>query len=108
MAALTPVTLKRATDGISLAGVAAAGGGDTFENTGKEFVVINNGGGGAITLTVATPTTVDGLAVADLTASVGAGAIKAVGPFPPSIYGETVSLSYSGVTSVSVAVARFP
>ncbi len=108
MAALTPTTVGRSSNGMALAGVAAAGGGDTFENTGKEVFVVNNGGGGAVTVTFATPVTVDGLAVADLTASVGAGASRAIGPFPPQVYGENVSVSYSGVTSVTVAVMRFP
>lgn len=109
MAALTPVTLKRTSNGNDLAGVAAAGGGDSFANTGKEFVVIKNGSGSPITLTVATPGTVDGdLAIADRTATIGAGETRAVGPFPVSTYGETVNLTYSGVTSLTVSIQAFP
>ncbi len=112
MAALTVQQSKRSGNGVDLAGVAAAGGGDTFPTTGKEVVVITNGGGSPVTLTVATPGTVDSLAVADLTATIGAGETRLLGPFPPSIYatdgqpGSNVALSYSGVTSVTVAVVR--
>ncbi len=101
---------RRASNGQDLAGVAAAGGGDVFPNTGKEIVVIKNGGGSGITLTVETKATLDGLAVTDLTATIAAGETRAVGPFPPSIYsvggaaGGNAALSYSGVTSVTVAV----
>ncbi|MEK7178551.1 MAG: hypothetical protein AAB721_02775 [Patescibacteria group bacterium] len=110
MATLTVLTSKRSANGNDLVGVAAAGGGDVFPNTGKEVVVIKNGGAGAITLTVVTPATIDGLAVADLTATIGVGETRAVGPFPPGVYstggvaGGNVSLTYSGVTTVTVAV----
>ena len=112
MATLTVATAVRSTNGNNLAGVAAAGGGDVFPNTGQEILIIKNGGGSAVTLTVVTAATVDGLAVADLTASIGAGETRALGPFPPSIYNDTlvnggnVSLTYSAVTSVTVAVLK--
>ncbi|HEY0882253.1 MAG TPA: hypothetical protein VGD87_12010, partial [Archangium sp.] len=95
-----------------LAGVAANGGGDSFPNYGQEVVVIKNGGGSSITLTVTTPATVDGLAVADRTAVIAAGETRMVGPFPPGWYndnqqpGGSVALGYSGVTSVTVAVVK--
>jgi hypothetical protein len=92
MATLTVTPATRGTNGVNLAGVAAAGGGDVFPNTGAEVLVIKNGGGSGITLTVATPITMDapagGLAVADLTASIGAGETRMVGPFPPGIYND--------------------
>jgi hypothetical protein len=72
-------------------------------------LVIKNGGGSGITLTVVTPVTVDGLAVADLTATIGAGETRMVGPFPPGTYSDAsnnVNLSYSAVTSVNVAVVK--
>lgn len=110
MAVLTVETAKRSGNGVNLAGVAAAAGGDSFPTTGKEVVVIKNGGAAPITLTVTTPATVDGLAVGDLTATIGVGETRLVGPFPPAIYaadgqpGGSVALGYSAVTSVSVAV----
>lgn len=112
MAVLTVATAVRSSNGVDLAGVAAAGGGDTFVNNGQEVLVIRNAGGSPITLTVATPALIDGLAVSDLTASIGAGATRMVGPFPPAWYNDTglaggsVALTYSGVTSVTVAVVK--
>lgn len=109
MAVLTVQQATRSTNGIDLAGVAAAAGGDTFPNTGREVLIIKNGGGAPITLTVATPATVDGLAVADLTATIGAGATRMIGPFPPSVYSASdgsVALTYSAVTSVTVAAVK--
>jgi len=108
MAALSVLTSQRASNGQDLAGVAAAGGGDTFVNDGKTIFVVKNGGGSGITVTFVTPVTVDGLAVTDLAATIGAGATRAIGPFPPAWYNDTgvaggvVSVTYSGVTSVTV------
>lgn len=112
MAALTVQAVRRSSNGIDLAGAAASGGGDTFPTTGKECLVIKNGGGAGITLTVATPVTVDGLPVSELTATIGAGETRILGPFPPAWYstdgnpGSNVALSYSSVTSVTVAVVQ--
>ena len=41
----------------------AAADGNNFENTGREFVHVKNGSGSAVTVTIQTPGTVDGLAV---------------------------------------------
>lgn len=109
MALLTTLTSKRAANGNDLAGAAAAGGGDTFTNTGQEIAVIKNGSGAPITVTFVTPATLDGLAVTDLTVSVGAGETRAVGPFPPGVYNDAnglVSMTYSGVTTLTVAILK--
>lgn len=112
MTLLTVVNAKRSGNGNDLAGVAANVAGDTFPNTGREVVVIKNASVGAITVTVPTTGTVDGLAIADLTASIGAGETRMLGPFPPSIYsadgqpGEVASLSYSDVTTLTVTVVK--
>lgn len=112
MAALTVNKSKRSGNGVDLAGAAASGGGDTFINTGAELVIIKNGSGAPMTLTVETQSTVDGLAVADLTATIGAGETRCLGPFPPAIYSEgaasggNANLSYSSATSVTVAVVQ--
>lgn len=112
MAVLTVLNSARAGNGVDLAGAAAAGGGDSFVNTGSEVFVIKNGSGAPITATFVTPATVDGLAVADLTATIAAGATRMVGPFPPGVYNDTgapggsVSVTYSAATSVTVAVVK--
>jgi hypothetical protein len=104
MAALTTITAARA--GVSVVGAAAAGGGDTFTNTGGEVAIVFNGDGSPITVTFTTSVTVDGLAVADRAVTVGASARLAIGPFPKYAYGSTVSIAYSAVTSVTVAILK--
>lgn len=109
MATLTVQAISRA--GLEPTLQAAASGGDQFANTGREFVRIDNGGGSAVTVTVTTPQTVDGLAVADRTVSVPAGETRLVGPFPTANYNDAsgrVQLAYSGVTSVTVAALHLP
>lgn len=113
MALLTAVATRRSTNGRDLVGVAAAGGGDTFVNNGRELLHIKNASGAPITVTVVTPKTVDGQAVGDLAVVVPAGATHLVGPFPPDVYNDTgavgglVSLTYSGVTTLTVGVVSF-
>jgi hypothetical protein len=88
---------------------AAAGGGDEFANNGSVFYHVKNGGGGSITATFVTQSTVDGLAVSDLAVAVPNGGERIVGPFPPGIYNDAngrVQVTYSGVTSVTVAALR--
>lgn len=105
MATLTKQDIVRA--GLAASYAACAGGGDKFTNTGVEVIHIKNASVGSIDVTIDTPATVDGLAVAQRTVAVGAGAEKFIGPFPPSTYNDTggfVNLSYSGVTTLTIAV----
>jgi hypothetical protein len=104
MAVLSTVTAVRT--GVSVAGVAATAGGDTFTNTGAETLHVFNGDASPITVTLTTTATVDGLAVADRAVTVAAGARLAIGPFKRLEYGATVSVAYSAVTSVTVAVLK--
>lgn len=112
MAVLTVVSAKRSANGNDLVGVAAAAGGDSFVNSGQEVVVLKNASAGIITVTVPTPVTVDGLAVADLTAAIGVGETRLLGPFPPAWYNDTglgggsVNMTYSGVTTLTVNVVK--
>jgi hypothetical protein len=106
MATLTAIVPTVA--GVSLGSAAAAGGGDKFLNTGNELLYIKNGGGSTITLTLDAQT-VSGLTITDPTVSVAAGAEKIVGPFDPRYFCDAngyLNLSYSAVTSVTVAVIQ--
>lgn len=110
MATLTVDVIDRATGLADPAGVAAAGGGDDFPNTGREFLKVANGGGGAITVTV-NSTVACSLGFdhdEPAAASVGAGETRFFGPFPTSRYGTSAGVTYSGVTSVTVAAIRLP
>jgi hypothetical protein len=107
MAALT-------TQAVNLAGVgptyaAAAGGGDTFQPSNNTFVHVKNGSGAPITVTIVTPGSVSGQAVADVTVSVPATTgERMIGPLPGSLFARAsdgrADLTYSGVTSLTIAV----
>lgn len=106
MATLTVATVSRA--GVDLGAAAAAAGGDEFVNTGKEILYIKDTAGGGLTLTIATPGTSDGLAVAERTVVIANNEEKLIGPFQPTgLYNDgdgRVQLTYSDVTGVTVAV----
>lgn len=108
MALLTLQRISRS--GLTPSFVAAAGGGDTFQNDGKlTFFYVKNGGGGSINATFVTQRAIRGLAIADLVVAVGAGSEEVVGPFPSSDYNDTsnlVTVNYSGVTTVTVAAFK--
>jgi hypothetical protein len=104
MATLTVTPISRA--GIPGTLVAAAGGGDDFLTTGKEYLEIVNGGGSPITVSAIPVPTVDGLTVPNKTITVTNGQRRLFGPFPTGLYANTttgrVAITYSGVTSVTV------
>lgn len=105
MAVLVAQSIVRA--GLTPAFAAAAGGGDEFVNTGNEYVEVINGDATEKTVTVVTPGTVDGLAIADRPVVIAAGARAKIGPFPTGTYNNSASkvqLTYSAVTSVTVGV----
>lgn len=108
MGLLTAVALTR--DGIQVdTGTAAAGGGDSFVNTGRELVAITNGDASSKDITFDIQRTLDGEAVTDKVVTVPAGQTFLAGPFPTSIYNDAdgeVQITYSATTSVTVKVVR--
>jgi hypothetical protein len=91
--------------------VACAGGGDTFLNTGKEFIEIANGDSTPTTVTIAWGVggTIDGITPTARTVSVTNATSKRIGPFPPSLYNDAngyVSVTYSKVTSLTAQVVQ--
>jgi len=64
----------------------------TVTNDGKVFVLVRNSGAGARTVTFVTPGTVDAQAVADRAVSMTAGQSRYFGPFPPTDYGDPLSI----------------
>lgn len=108
MAALTTQEIVPA--GVTLTFAACAGGGDTFVNDGNTFLYVKNGSGGALTVTIATPATPSGLTVAMPPVSVPAGGEKCIKPPPPQ-YSQpgaaTTNITYSGVTSLTIAAVKF-
>jgi hypothetical protein len=103
-----------ATQVITLAGIvptysAASGGGDTFTPGDDVIVHVKNGGGSPVTVTVVTPNTAaGGLAISDDVVTVAAGSERVMGPFPKQNFSRSSDglgdITYSGVTSVTVAV----
>jgi hypothetical protein len=104
MAVLTVQEISRA--GLSPSYSAANAGGDEAPNDEITFLHVKNGSGGSIDVTIQTPGTVDGLAITDRTVAVPASEERMIGPFPSSVYSSTLTISYSGVTSLTIAAIR--
>lgn len=110
MAILTKVQSVAA--GVDPAFANAAGGGDSFKNTGAEKVIVQNTDGSAHTVTFDSPGTCNFGAAAnaahDVNAvNVPAGAFRMFGPFPPPQFNDgndLVQISYSAATGMKVAV----
>ena len=85
--------------------------GNKCANDGKMILLLENtNGSNSATVTIATPKTVNGLAVADNAITLAANQIKIAGPFPPELYnqaaGDTdagcVRWTYSGTAAADV------
>ncbi|MFF0597922.1 hypothetical protein [Streptomyces antibioticus] len=88
--------------------VSAAGGGDTAQTGAGVFLAVKNGDSESHTVTLATPGTVDGLAIADRTVTVPASQtflIPVTDRYRDPSTGRA-AISYDGVTSVTVGVIR--
>lgn len=83
-----------------------------FENTGREVLHFKKTGAGDCQVTITTPGTVDGLAVADRVVAVPATVGDVIiGPFPTAHYNLPGTSTFAGftvseVTGLSVAVIR--
>jgi hypothetical protein len=110
MATLTVQNVSRSGLRVDNALVAANGGGDQFLPDKDTYLEVNNGSGGAITVTIATPGTVAGLAVADVAVSVPAGQRYRIGPFPAEHFAQPddglADITYSGVTSLTIGAFK--
>lgn len=69
-------------------GANCASGGDSFPNTGSQYVFWNNTSGGSITITEVIQATVDGQPATGRTFALAAGAMVLCGPFPTQIYND--------------------
>ena len=99
-------------DGLVATYDAAAMGGDSFENDGRTILHAKNGSGGPLTVTVAAEqatTQKPGfgeLTKADAAIAVPAGGEAFLGPFPTIAFGVLSEITYSGVTSLTIAALR--
>lgn len=93
--------------GLNATANAADVGGDDFLNNGNIILRIANGGGGSVTATIPTPAKVRGVDIDDPQVAIPAGEERYIGPFPPALFNDSTgkaSITYSGVTSVTVEV----
>jgi hypothetical protein len=85
-----------------------ANNGITFDG-GNTFLAVNNAGAGSCTLTFDATAYVDGIALADQTATcTNDSATRYYGPFGPSAFSATIGVDFSLVTGVTCAVVRLP
>ncbi|MEU0109509.1 hypothetical protein ABZ313_29710 [Streptomyces sp. NPDC006251] len=106
MAALTTAVMPLT--GGEIEYTAAAGGGDTCQTGTGVLLLVKNGDASSHTVTLATPGTVNGLAIADRAIVVPAGAelgIPVTNDYRNPSTGRA-AITYDGVTSVEVAVIR--
>lgn len=109
MATLTTQTIVAA--GLDPTYAAAAAGGDKVTPGPTTFLHVINGGGSSITVTVATPGNYyANIANPDLTVTVGASGEQMI-PIPQTPFADPgdnglAAISYSGVTTVTVAALR--
>lgn len=97
-----------ATAGTTATYQAASAGGDTAPVGGGLVLHVSNGGGSSVTVTVVTPGTLDGLAIADASVSIpaaGHGFVPLTSVYRDPVTGRA-NITYSGVTSVNVAVLQ--
>jgi len=107
MATLAAQKIIRTAPGIEQVLSVAAGGGDEFVNTGKEFIIIANDDVSSMVLTIVTTATVDGFAVTDYTATIPANKTHVIGPFLIGTYNDAnskVQMTYSAVTSLTIGI----
>jgi len=110
---LTPQVTLRSSNGLTPTYSAAdQANGQQFQNTGRELLHVKNTNGATRTLTVDTPGSVDGQAIANPTFVIPATTgDKFIGPFPPAVYNQSdgnVYLDWSADTNVTIAVLRLP
>lgn len=105
------VALQQIVRGAGLApSFAAATAADTYKipNDGHVWLEVKNTGGSPVTVTVATPGSVDGLAIADLAVTVPATTgDRIIGPFPPVTYNDPADNTLSVTVSGACTLAAF-
>jgi hypothetical protein len=108
MAALP--TQSASPTGTTLTMAAASGGGDTFVPGSSTVLLVRNGDASSKTVTIVRPGTTYGTADPDIAVTVAAGAIAVLGPYPSDLADPTdgqIDVTYSAVTSVTVAAVKF-
>ena len=107
--ARTALTTVASADTGATVTMSAANADGHFIDGGKAcLLLVTNGGVGSINVTIQTPRTVNGLAVADQVVAVANGSTKVIGPFDPATYDRPtgtdegkVYVDFSGVSEIA-------
>lgn len=86
----------------------AAAASQTFQGGDKVFVRIANGDASSHNATFTTTAQVAGLDIDDRVVTVPAGEDRIAGPFPTSLYGSSVAITWSATTSMTIGVFSLP
>lgn len=90
--------------GSAIAFAAASAGGDVFVNDGSVRLLVKNADSSSKTVTVDSTGLCSMGFDHNLVIVVAAGDTEVIGPFPVARFGRSVAVTYSAVTSVTVAV----
>jgi hypothetical protein len=106
MALLTVDTISRV--GLDVQGALQAADvlGDTWANTGTEFVIVQAGPYGPVVVTLDITRTVDGQPVTDRTVNIPTGDMMAIGPFSTADYGTLAKVTYDDESDVSIGLFK--
>lgn len=106
MAALPVQTISQAGSAPTFTAVSSS---DTFANDGRTMLVVKNGSGGSVNVTPAPSVACSqGVVHAGVPVAVPAGAERWIGPFPPAIFGGTVTVAFSATATITAAPIRQP
>lgn len=109
MANLTTYSAARTGLRLDTLFTAAAGGGDTCETGAGVVLLVKNGGATSPTVTLATPETIDGLALADRVVTIPANATLFAIPVTDRYRDPTTgraTITYSAATDLTVLALR--
>jgi hypothetical protein len=84
---------------------AANADGHYVQNNERTFLYVVNAHTSAWNVTIQTPNTVKGLAIADRVVAVANGEASLIGPFPASVYNDSLGrllVDYEGTTALTV------
>lgn len=108
MATLSPQVPTLA--GLNPTYAAAAGGGDQVACDDRLFLHVKNTNASSRDVTIATPGTVDGLAIADVVVTIPANTgDRMIGPIKASLFADAngfAQITYSAATGVTIAAVR--
>jgi len=109
--AATELTVQTMTSaGLEATFTAANADGNFFENNGRTFIWIKNGDVSDHSIVIDSPGACDQGFYHDVTVVVAAGEERLIGPFTTARFNDTngnVNVTYSAVTSVTIAVVKF-